>query len=408
MIVDLYQTISLQCMDEPDPCPRLPSSNPGRMMSLSRSLLQRLEATGFQCSRIALISSHQLRQSSTSNSEDSTTDNLDCTGSSKSNNTTNHSQRVWKAADPDTTVWEHPIINTINIPSLLDRIGKQELQGGRMRQRQLGVLREDPSEDMRLLMENYTVSSLASALRDREELLQHIAELFQRGDMDHVKFLLRPFQHVHVLSRRAPLFNLNLSHELNDASLELLRKALMRMPRRVTAAHQKRAGVVICLANVNNVPSLLLEKRATTLRAHPDEVCLPGGISMEGDQSIVATCLREMQEEILNLPTPVNVLGVLRCNWGEVHHLVGVAVTPLVAFVGEIGHLQLKPNPEEVSEVFTIPLTALLKRELWIHREGFAPIFVGGPHVIWGLTGYIVERFVKDILLRYTVSHPER
>ena len=204
------------------------------------------------------------------------------------------------------------------------------------------------------------------------------------------------------------MFNLNLSHELNDASLELLRKALMRMPRRVTAAHQKRAGVVICLANVNNVPSLLLEKRATTLRAHPDEVCLPGGISMEGDQSIVATCLREMQEEILNLPTPVNVLGVLRCNWGEVHHLVGVAVTPLVAFVGEIGHLQLKPNPEEVSEVFTIPLTALLKRELWIHREGFAPIFVGGPHVIWGLTGYIVERFVKDILLRYTVSHPER
>jgi len=327
----------------------------------------------------------------------------------------NKSQRVWNNDSSTTTTtttsdsryyWKQPIVDTIHISSLLERIGKQELQGGRMRQRQLGVLREDPSEDMRLLMENYTVASLASALRDREEVLQHAAELLKHGNMEQVTTLLRPFEHEHVLARREPFQNLSLTHELNGESLELLRKALMRMPRRVTSAHQKRAGVVLCLANVHGVPSLLLEKRATTLRAHPDEVCLPGGISMDTDQSIVATCLREMHEEIMNLPEPVNVLGILRCNWGDVHHLVGVAVTPLVAFVGEVGDLDLQPNPDEVAEVFTIPLVALLKREFWIHREGFAPIFVGGPHVIWGLTGYIVERFVKDILLRYTVSHP--
>jgi 8-oxo-dGTP pyrophosphatase MutT (NUDIX family) len=323
-------------------------------------------------------------------------------------------QKVWRAestpmtdrATMMTTTWKEPIIKSLDISSLLDRIGKQELQGGRMRQRQLGVLREDPAEDMRLLIENYTVPSLASALRDREEILQHVAELVKEGELSQAKDLLRPFEHVHVLARRDPFQKLNLTQELNVASLELLRKALMRMPRRVTAAHQKRAGVVLCLANVHGVPSLLLEKRAATLRAHPDEVCLPGGISMEGDQSIVATCLREMHEEIRNLPTPVSVLGILRCNWGDVHHLVGVAVTPLVAFVGEVGDIQLIPNPDEVSEVFSIPLMALLKRESWIYREGFAPIFVGGPHVIWGLTGYIVERFVKDILLQYTVSHP--
>jgi hypothetical protein len=33
-----------------------------------------------------------------------------------------------------------------------------------------------------------------------------------------------------------------------------------------------------------------------------------------------------------------------------------------------------------------------MTRSQWIHREGFAPIFVGGPHVIWGLTGYILEQ----------------
>ena len=32
----------------------------------------------------------------------------------------------------------------------------QEREGGRMKQSQLGVLREDPHEDMRLMIENFT------------------------------------------------------------------------------------------------------------------------------------------------------------------------------------------------------------------------------------------------------------
>jgi hypothetical protein len=34
-----------------------------------------------------------------------------------------------------------------------------------------------------------------------------------------------------------------------------------------------------------------------------------------------------------------------------------------------------------------------------VHPEGLAPIFVGGSEVIWGLPGYILERFALDILL---------
>lgn len=275
-----------------------------------------------------------------------------------------------------------------------------------MQQPYLGVLREDPAEDMRLLMENYTVPSLASAVRDREELLQLCAELANDQDWDAIQQILRPFQRNYVLQQRR-VTKLNLAHSLDTAGLEMLRKALMRMPRRVVHAHQRRAGVVLALCNVNDIPSLMLEKRSHKLRAHPDEVCLPGGMASSiEDTSIVATCLREMHEEIEGLTEPTSVLGVLRCNWGEVHHLVGVAVTPVVCFVGEVADLNLKPNPDEVAEVFTIPLVALLRRSDWIHREGFAPIFVGGPHVIWGLTGYIIERFVKDILLRYTIHAP--
>jgi 8-oxo-dGTP pyrophosphatase MutT (NUDIX family) len=305
--------------------------------------------------------------------------------------------------------------NPTNIDSLLERIEKQELDGGRMQTKQYGVLHEDPVVDMRLLQENYTVTSLASALRDREDVLQHCAQLAESNNITALKAYLHNFHPNLVLERRKEKRGLDVSKPLNATSMETIRKALMRMPRRVTQAHSRRAGVVICICHVDGVPSLLLEKRATSLRAHPDEVCLPGGmVCSAADKTIVETCLREMKEEIGGLEFDhninqrghgVNVLGVLRCNWGEVHHLVGVAVTPVVCVLGQdLAQVDLKPNPDEVAEVFTIPLSSLMDKSQWIYKDEHAPIFVGGPYIIWGLTGYILERFWKDILLPHNVK----
>jgi hypothetical protein len=158
------------------------------------------------------------------------------------------------------------------------------------------------------------------------------------------------------------------------------------------------------------------------------------------DHDIVGTCLRELHEEIGGLAgggesssdndqgqmsnwddvisdedslsgqnlassgvlrrgnNGIQVLGVFRCNWGEVHHLVGVAVTPVVCFLGELPD-KLFPNPSEVATAFTVTLESLCTKSYWVHRDGLAPIFLGGPEPVWGLTGYILERFTKDILL---------
>ena len=283
---------------------------------------------------------------------------------------------------------------------LMDRIEKQEWQGGRMKAAQHGVLHEDPKVDMRLLMENYSVASLASALRDREDVLQQCAILADNEDYETLHKVLRSFHPQYLLQRRTKKRQLDVCKPLTTGSLEVIRKALMRMPRTVTTAHTQRAGVVIPLCISNGVPSLLLEKRSPHLRAHPDEVCLPGGMVCSiNDATIISTCLREMKEEIpgLNMSN-VEVLGVLRCNWGEVHHLVGVAVTPVVCYLGEVPD-DLRHNSDEVAKVFTIPLSNLLKNDLWLQKQDLAPIFVGGPEIIWGLTGYILERFVKDIIL---------
>jgi hypothetical protein len=306
-----------------------------------------------------------------------------------------------------------------------------------------GVLHQDPSTDLELLCDNYTVKNIAAALRDREDALQYAAvlaadavasgssssssssttdqqqwnELAEHLSVYHPRFVLeRRYAGSHksrgVRSTTAvdgktveppnKQPQADATQSLDRGNIELIRKGLSRMPRTITTAHSRRAAVVIALCTVDSVPCVLLEKRAAHLRTHADEVCLPGGMVCDvQDQSIVSTCLREMNEEIEGLfesGGDPDVLGVFRCNWGEIHHLVQVAVTPVVCSLGELPE-NLTPNKDEVALVFTVPLASLIDKSLWVHREGLAPIFVGGPEVIWGLSGYILERFAKDILM---------
>ena len=340
----------------------------------------------------------------------------------------------WKEQEQSTTASSS---KADPIQEFIQRIRTQsDLLGGKMPEPQLGVLHQDPVTDMQLLIDNYTVKAVASALRDREDALQRAATLASENRMDelcqflqifHPKYVLERRQQQKQLKRHIQVFHPNDTNHKNnndatttatttttvtttndpitalhlDASRQLLRKALMRMPRTITTAHSKRAGVCLPLCLVHGVPSILLEKRARHLRSHPDEVCFPGGMVCDiQDQTIVSTSIREMKEEIGGLAdnemtTPIEVIGILRLNWGEVHHLTGVAVTPVVCYLGELP--DLSPNPEEVSEVFTIPLVDLLQKSFWIHKDALAPIFVGGPYVIWGLTGYILERFAIEL-----------
>ena len=53
-------------------------------------------------------------------------------------------------------------------------------------------------------------------------------------------------------------------------------------------------------------------------------VCFPGGMVDEGvDNTIIQTSLREFEEELGIKPEKVEVLGILRCDWGEVASMTG-------------------------------------------------------------------------------------
>nr|XP_013802204.1 PREDICTED: nucleoside diphosphate-linked moiety X motif 8, mitochondrial [Apteryx mantelli mantelli] len=74
-------------------------------------------------------------------------------------------------------------------------------------------------------------------------------------------------------------------------------------------------------------------------------------------------------------------------------------VAPVLANLGPLEDVTLTPNPQEVEEVFTVPLAHLLQAE----NQGYThfrskgrysytlPVFLNGPYKVWGLTAIITE-----------------
>lgn len=263
----------------------------------------------------------------------------------------------------------------------------------------VGVFSPSESDDIRELVNNFTAPALAAALRDREDILQNAAILADHGDFERLKVLLLPFLKQNIETSRMRNQGFDLSDGFSRKALLMIQGYLHRMPRYVYHGSERRASVVIPLCNVNGVASILFERRSATVRTHKHQVCFPGGMVEYGvDASVIETSLREMEEE-LGIPSDkTEVLGILRCNWNEVASMTGIAVTPVVGFIGELKDLTLRPNADEVEKHFTIPIADLFEERHWLSSSFTTPAFTGGPHTIWGLTGYLLERFTRDIL----------
>lgn len=265
-----------------------------------------------------------------------------------------------------------------------------------------GVFRQSESDDVNVLVNNFTAPALARALRDRESTLQQAAMLSETKQYKELTTLLYPFLRENVEKRRLKKHSLDLSTGFTRQQIVIIQRYLHRMPRNVFHAAERRASVVIPLCNVNGVASILFERRSSKVRTYKLQVCFPGGMLEEGvDSTIIQTSLRETEEEIGIPKERIEVLGILRCKWHEVANMAGIAVTPVVGFIGELSEIELCTNSDEVDSVFTVPLAVLLDERMWIHEDAASPgVFTGGPHRIWGLTAYLLERFLRDVIMK--------
>ena len=137
-----------------------------------------------------------------------------------------------------------------------------------------------------------------------------------------------------------------------DAALRGAIAANLGRFRRVEAPADglKTAAVAACVVIQEDVPALLITRRAPTLRNHAGQWALPGGRRDPGESAQDAA-LRELREETGVEVTPDAVLGVL----DDYVTRSGYLMTPVVVWGGPVS-TGMKGPESEVAQIHVIPL----------------------------------------------------
>ena len=154
----------------------------------------------------------------------------------------------------------------------------------------------------------------------------------------------------------------------------------------------KQSAVLIAIVENSDGANVILTKRATHLRHHGGQISFPGGKVDDNDSSFVAAALREAQEEISLAPEYAEIIGYLH----PYQTITGFVIHPVIAKVP--ADIDLAANPDEVAEVFQVPLSHILNLENHVniytqHKNKRYPVtFIPYQHHnIWGATAAILR-----------------
>ena len=157
------------------------------------------------------------------------------------------------------------------------------------------------------------------------------------------------------------------------------------------------AAVLIAIVQHPENPAVIFTKRSENLRQHTGQIAFPGG-AIDAGEAAVEAALREAEEEI---GLPRNVPQVI----GQLPDYVsgsGFRIKPIVALV-QPGQ-SFKINPNEVAEVFEVPLAFLINPENHIRSsrewQGVERFYYEMPyekHRIWGVTAGIIRAFYERV-----------
>ncbi|HRY06144.1 MAG TPA: CoA pyrophosphatase [Hyphomicrobiaceae bacterium] len=164
------------------------------------------------------------------------------------------------------------------------------------------------------------------------------------------------------------------------------------LEREVARKDPPRPAAVLVPVIAREPLTVLFTLRTAHLASHAGQVSFPGGKIDDDDENAIATALREAHEEVALLPEQIEPLGFL----DTYHTSTGYSVAPLVALVDP--HHTAVPNPDEVADIFEVPLAFLMAPEnialnarMWQGRERHFYAFTFGPRYIWGATAGILN-----------------
>ncbi|KAI8874439.1 hypothetical protein GQ42DRAFT_116469 [Ramicandelaber brevisporus] len=149
------------------------------------------------------------------------------------------------------------------------------------------------------------------------------------------------------------------------------------------------------------LPSVLFTLRSSNLNSHQGEVSFPGGKRDPGDVHLSDTVLRETLEETSLAPNSVRLLGPMSAVPAKnpmlrIHPFVGFPQQPPLP---TLDISQLMFNPSEVDRIFTRRNVALADptvRDIVARsqKRGSPVIVTRDGHTIWGLTAFVLHRFL--------------
>jgi 8-oxo-dGTP pyrophosphatase MutT (NUDIX family) len=154
-----------------------------------------------------------------------------------------------------------------------------------------------------------------------------------------------------------------------------------------------RAAVLVPLYADEAGVRVILTKRPDDMRTHPGDVVFPGG-KMEDGEGVVATALREADEEI-RLP-PAAVVAILGGLTPITTRNRNNLIVPIVARVERPE--ELIPDPAEVDVIIEPLLVDLLDDDRWRTNDwmGHTLWFYEFPEgILWGATAYIVRELLE-------------
>ena len=156
-----------------------------------------------------------------------------------------------------------------------------------------------------------------------------------------------------------------------------------------------QAAVIVPLLDLPE-PAVVFTKRTELVREHKGEISFPGGVRHGDDPDLLATALRETEEELGIPREAMEVAGMLPPTPTVATRYV---IVPFVGILRE--RPEMIPSPAEIAEVIELGLSPLVEVERAVDATGpdgvarswFAYDLDG--YLVWGATGRILHSLIE-------------